>query len=224
MGPVPIRERAVTVVDSAVRYLALPPAGVGRPVLIIHSWWGLTSSFTTFADELAADGYLAGCADLYHGAVATSEKEARALRSVKRTEPAYRTLRRCLVELSADPRSTGTDPAVIGFSMGGHWAAWLAQHPPPPVSATVLYYATRGGDFTDATAPVLAHFADDDPFVSASARRRMARAVSEQGLSYTAYDYPGTGHWFAESGHRAHDPDAARVARRRTLDFLSGAV
>lgn len=104
--------------------------------------------------------------------------------------------------------------------MGGHWAVWLAQHPPPPVSRIVLYYAARGGDFTRASAPILAHFADQDPYVSMPSQRTMERAIARQGLAYTARDYPGTGHWFAESDHPAFDPAAAARSYRRTLFFL----
>ncbi len=207
---------------SALKYLALPRTGAGLPILIIHSWWGLTDSFISFADQLAARGFVAGCVDLFQGATATTELEARRLRAVRRSEPTYRTLQQSLVELAAHPRSNGTDPATIGFSMGGHWAIWLAQHPPPQVSATVLYYAARAGDFSRATTPILGHFAAHDDYVSVSARKNMERAVASRGLAYAANDYPATSHWFAESDHAAFDPDAADLAFNRTLDFLKG--
>ncbi len=189
-------------------------------MLVVHSWWGLTRSFTSFADQLASRGFLVGCADLYDGAIAETEEEARNLRAQRR-EPAYKRLRRNIDELVALDRTAGRSPAVVGFSMGGHWAVWLAQHPDPPVSAVALYYAARAGDFSDATAPVLAHFAATDDFVSASARRNMERAITERGLAYCAHDYPATGHWFAESAHAAFDARAAGLACERTVDFLA---
>lgn len=201
-------------------HVAHPEQGSGQPVLIIHSWWGLTAAFTSYADQLAARGFLAGCADLYDGAVAESETQARRLRSRGR-EPAYRRLRRSLAALSTLDGTEGRSPAVVGFSMGGHWAVWLAQHPDPPVSAVVLYYAARGGDFSEATAPLLAHFAGADDFVSGSARRSMERAISVRGLPYTSFDYPGTVHWFAESDRPAFEPEAAGLAFDRTTSFLN---
>ncbi|MCZ7535696.1 MAG: dienelactone hydrolase family protein [Acidimicrobiia bacterium] len=189
------------------------------PVLVVHSWWGLTGSFTSFADQLAARGLLVGCIDLYDGAIATTEREARALRATRR-EPAYKQLRRCLDELRARDEE-GSTPSVVGFSMGGHWAVWLAQHPDPPVAAIVLYYAARGGDFSRATAPVLAHFASDDDFVSRAARRSMERAVAARGLEYVAHDYPATEHWFAESDARQFSAGAAQLAFDRTASFLA---
>jgi len=205
----------------AMPAVSAPPDEVGTPVLVIHSWWGLTRSFTRIADQLAAAGFVAGCVDLYEGRVATTELEARALRRAKRSEPMYRTMQRALDELRVHPQASGSDPAVIGYSMGGHWAMWLAQHPPPAVSAVVLYYAARSGDCTNMTAPVLAHFAETDEFVSPAARRTMERAITRRGLPCTTYDYRGTGHWFAEADQPAFDASAAACAFARTVDFLT---
>jgi carboxymethylenebutenolidase len=190
-------------------------------VLIINSWWGLTSSFIRLADHFADCGLLAGCVDIYGGATATTEAQARRLRHQKRSEPIYRTLQRCLQILASDDQSAEFSPAVVGFSMGSHWAVWLAQHPNPQVSAAVLFYGARGGDFSGATASVIAHFADVDEFVSAAARRRMERAIASRGLSYTSYDYPGTKHWFAEPAHPSFDAGAAELAIDRTVGFLT---
>lgn len=201
-------------------YLASPPEGSGRPVLLIHSWWGLTSSFTAYADELASHGFVVGCVDLYLGDIAHNEEDAQRLRQRRRPEPDYRVLQRSLEGLMTLDRCAGAIPAVVGFSMGGHWAVWLAQHPDPPVSAAVLYYAARGGDFSGTSVPVLAHFADRDEYVTTAARRNMERAISRSVLHYTAFDYPGTRHWFAESTQPEHHPDAARTALQRTADFL----
>ncbi len=202
-------------------YLASSSGGGVRPVLLIHSWWGLTSSFTAYADELATRGFTVGCVDLYRGDVAHTEEEARRLRRRRGAEPAYRILQRALAGLTALDRGAGPVPAVVGFSMGGHWAVWLAQHPDPPVSAVVLHYAARAGDFSPTNAPVLAHFAARDAFVTTAARRTMERAINRSGNRYTAFDYPGTRHWFAESSRPEHDPAAARIALKRTADFLA---
>ncbi len=207
--------------SDALAYVALPPGASGPPVLIIHSWWGLTSSFTRYADRLAAGGFVVGCVDLYDGRTADTDQQAQELRRTRRSEPVYRVLQRSLKRLAAHTRASGVDPAVVGFSMGGHWAVWLAQHPPPTVAATVLYYAARAGDFTLTTSPVLAHFAGTDGFVRPSARRRMEHAASLHGLTYRCHDYPGTTHWFAESDQPAYDAAAAGAALDRTISFLA---
>jgi carboxymethylenebutenolidase len=104
--------------------------------------------------------------------------------------------------------------------MGGHWAVWLAQHPPPTIRAAVLYYSARAGDFTRATAPFLAHFAEADDFVTSSARHSMEHAITQRGLSYGSHEYSGTNHWFGEVVHPAYDPTAAEAAFDRTVSFI----
>lgn len=197
----------------------MPDRGAGPPALIIHSWWGLTRSFTGYADRLADQGFLAACADLYDGQTASTEAEARALRS-RRREPMYRTLLRLLELVRVHPAAADDRVALIGFSMGGHWAVWLTQRPDVPLAAVVLYYAARAGDFSMASAPVLAHFADSDPVVSTTGRRTMERAMRAAQLAYTAHDYPGTQHWFAETDQPTYDRDADALAFDRTVAFL----
>ncbi len=105
--------------------------------------------------------------------------------------------------------------------MGGHWAVWLSQRPKYNVAATVLYYAARAGSFANCRASIIAHFAENDAWVSANARKNMERAIHKSGCGYEAYDYPGTQHWFAEAARPAEfDGSAARLALRRDLLHL----
>lgn len=194
-----------------------------RGVLVIHSFWGLTPSFTEFGRQLAGEGLTVGLVDLFDGMTAENEAEARKLRQAKRRIPMYKTLGagiHMLREELAEPRQP---IGVVGFSMGGHWAVWLSQRPEYNIEFTALYYAARAGDFAQSTSRYLAHFAPDDPWVSSSARRGMERSLSRAGCPYRAFDYPGTGHWFAESDRQgAFDPAASKLAFDRTARFLSG--
>ncbi len=187
-------------------------------VLLIHSWWGLTRSFRDYGGALTKSGHDVALADLYGGRSARSAAEARALRRAPRKLPMYRALEADLARLAE--RSAVDQVAVIGFSMGAHWAVWLAQQPHLPVRAAVLYYGVRAGNFGACQARFLAHFAQDDPWVRPAARKRMEKALAAAGRPYRAFDYPGTGHWFAESAEPAHAPQAADLALARTLDFL----
>ena len=93
------------------------------------------------------------------------------------------------------------------------------------LSAAILYYAARGGDFGRSTARFLAHFAAEDPWVRPAARQRMERAIAAAGRPYRAFDYPDTGHWFAESARPAdYRSEAARLALRRDAAFLRAAL
>lgn len=140
---------------------------------------------------------------------------------MRRSEPMYRTLIRNIDELRE--KTGGETVAVVGFSMGGHWAVWLSQRPELRISSVVLYYAARAGNFAASQASFLAHFAVTDEWVSPDARKRMEKEIAKAGLPYEACDYPGTSHWFAESGRPEYTPAAAALAFERTIAHLTAA-
>lgn len=192
--------------------------GARQGVLVIHSWWGLTDSFRAYGEALAKEGFVVGLADLFDGRTASDIAEAKALRAMRRSEPMYRTLMRDLAGLR---KEAGTERVgLVGFSMGGHWAVWLSQRPELPVAAAVLYYAARAGDFGGSRASYLAHFAVEDGWVSAAARKRMEKEIAKAGRPYRAHVYPGAGHWFAENDRPEYEPAAAALAFARTVGHL----
>ena len=143
-------------------YLAEPESGPSGGVLVLHSWWGLNDFFRGLCDRLAQEGYAALAPDLYDGRVATTIAEAKALRAragVSRKESAHKYLIRMIGELQ---HLVPGDVATLGFSMGGHWAYWLAQRPELPITATVAFCAARDGDYSNSRSAFLSHFAQTD--------------------------------------------------------------
>ena len=190
-------------------------------VAVLHAWWGLTPVITGVCDDLADLGYVAVAPDLYRGAVATTAAEAAELRARKRSTPMWRQI----VSEIERARSQFDVAAVgqIGFSMGGHWALWLAKQSRPeipPITATSVFYATRAGDFTASRSAFQFHLADTDPFVTEAGVARQVRQLRAAGRHVELHRYPHTGHWFFEHDRLdAYDPDAASLAWRRTVDF-----
>jgi carboxymethylenebutenolidase len=204
-------------------YLARPTTGTGPGVLVLHSWWGLNEFFQDLCDRLAACGFVALAPDLYDGRVATTVPEAKQLRaqvSARRKEPAYRYLMRMIAALSDEAAASTFGIGVVGFSMGGHWAYWLAQQSELPIAATVTFYAVRGGDYSSSHSAFLAHFAATDEYVSDSGIRRLERSLERAGREFRFHTYEGTGHWFFEADRMdAYQPEAAALAWQRTVAF-----
>jgi carboxymethylenebutenolidase len=200
-------------------YLALPPAGEGPGLVVLHAWWGLTPFMRGVCDCLAGEGFVALAPDLYRGATARTPAEARSLRAT--AAGASHRIVGAAAYLHALPAVGGCPVGVIGFSMGGHWACWLAQQPRADIAAAVLFYGVRGGTFAGARAAFQCHLAETDPWVSADTLRRFERALRARELELTILTYPGTGHWFFEADRPdAYDAAAAELAWRRTIPFL----
>lgn len=209
-------------------YIAIPKSGSGPGVLVLHSWWGLNPFFKDLCDRFSDNGFVALAPDLYDGKVASTAQAAKALRAqatASRRVPAYKMLIAAISYLSHHESVSSKRIAIVGFSMGGHWALWLAQRPDLPIAATVVFYAARSGDFTRSNSSFLFHFAENDEWVSSSSVKKLRRNLQVAGRNVSYCSYPGTQHWFFESDRpEAFHREAAASAWTRTLEFLSSGL
>jgi carboxymethylenebutenolidase len=204
--------------------LIIPKAGAGNGVLILHSWWGLNTFFWDLSQRFADEGFVVLAPDLYGGKVATTINEAKRLRAAvtaSRKEPAYKYLSRMIHFLSTHESVYSPNIAMIGFSMGGHWALWLAQRPELPIVATVTFYAARNGVYSKSNSSFLGHFAETDEWVSLVGIKKLSRSLEKAGREFAFYTYPGTSHWFFEQDRTdVFNPEASELAWERTIDFI----
>jgi carboxymethylenebutenolidase len=206
-------------------YLALPPGGLGNPVLVLHPWWGLNDTMKAVCTRLAAAGFVAFAPDLYHGQVTTEIATAEALAGELFRNPDQ--VRADLAAASAFLREragpTARGLAVVGFSLGASYALDLSFSAPAQIRQVVLFYGTGGGDYSKAQAAYQGHFAEQDDFEPRAGVDELAEALRQAGRAVTFYHYPGTGHWFAEPDRlQAYNAEAAALAWDRTLAFLRG--
>jgi carboxymethylenebutenolidase len=190
-------------------------------VLVIHAWWGLNGFFKSVCDRLAEAGFVAAAPDLFEGKVATTPAAAKRLRAAPKREPTYKTLIRTIEQLRQHPAVKGELIGVVGFSMGGHWALWLAGRPELPIGAVVTFYGSRAGDFSKSRAAFLGHFAERDEWVSEAALKKLKQTLARANRPAEFFTYPGTSHWFFEADRsEVYDAQAAGLAWDRTLEFL----
>jgi carboxymethylenebutenolidase len=201
-------------------YLVTPTSNVKGGILLLHAWWGLNDFFKGLCERLAAEGYLILAPDLYHGQIARTIPEAENLRRKLTRKIATKEIPKALAELQSQPALTGRPIGLIGFSLGAHWALWLAKEKPKEIAATVLFYGTRGGEYNQTDSAFLGHFAETDEYESASGVKKLEKTLKTAGKDVTFYHYPNTGHWFFESDQPAYNPEAANLAWTRTLDYL----
>jgi carboxymethylenebutenolidase len=208
-------------IQSTNEYIALPPAGKGKGVLVIHAWWGLNDFFKGVCNRLAKEGFVALAPDLFEGQVATTTARAKRLRAKPKREPTYTTLIRAIEQLAHHPAVQGSTIGIVGFSMGGHWALWLSQRPELPIGATVTFYGARAGDYGSSRSAFLGHFAEMDDWVSDPALKKLKTSLERAHRRADFFVYPETGHWFFESNRAdAYNSKAAKLAWDRTIKFL----
>jgi carboxymethylenebutenolidase len=192
--------------------------GAGAGVVVLHPWWGLNADVIAYADRLAEHGFAVLAPDLFDGKVATEPDEAEKLAGEgdQTAEPI------ALAAVDELERRLGpaVPLAVLGFSFGAAYALYVPSER-PRLAATVVYYGTfTGGFLKRSTAPVLGHFAENDPYEPAASVADLEAQLRDAGREATFHTYPGTGHWFAEPSRDAYRADAAELAFERTVAFL----
>jgi carboxymethylenebutenolidase len=207
--------------DQPEGFLAAPPSGKGRGVLVLHPWWGLNETIRNFCRRLAAEGYVAFAPDLYHGKIAETIPQAEELSSgvfaASKQAMAEVTEAAAFLAGRAEPRGI----AVIGFSMGVAFGMPLSVEDPENVRAVVLFYGAGVEKFGASKASYLGHFAENELYESPEYIAEMEQALRAAGRPWTSYTYPGTGHWFFEPDRvDAYNEAAAKLAWERTVAFL----
>jgi len=204
-------------------FLAVPPAGEGPGVLVLHAWWGLNDTMKTFCTQLAESGFVAFAPDLYHGKVAEDIADAETLGKALDSNylQAKAEIAEATIFLNERAGQAERGLAVIGFSLGAYYALDLAAADPEHIRSVVLFYGTGGGDFSNSRADYLGHFAENDEFEPQSNVDELEETLRRAGRPVTFYRYPGTGHWFCEPDRtQAYNQAAASLAWDRTLAFL----
>lgn len=202
-------------------FLALPTAGTGPGVLVLHAWWGLNETMKDFCRRVAESGFLAFAPDLYHGRITKEIGNAEVLARSLDDAQAKADVADAVRFLGERAERADRGLAVIGFSLGAAYALDVAVADPEHIRSVTVFYGTGGGDFSKSRAAYLGHFAENDPFEPQSEVDALEEALRQAGRPVTFYRYSGTGHWFFEPDREeAYDRGAATLAWQRTVDFL----
>lgn len=203
-------------------YLALPAAGKGPGLLLLHAWWGLTDFFTQLADKLAGEGFVVFAPDFFNGKTTADIEEAG--KQVREAEvgaqegkepPTLAIAKGAFDFLKSHPTLADRKLASMGFSFGAYYGLWLDETFPDAFDRVVLFYGMAGADVSRSKAKYLGHFAENDPYESTDAARDMSAA------NLRVHIYPDTGHWFFEDNRPdAYNAEAAKLAWERSVEFL----
>lgn len=207
---------------SAAAYFVAPTSGPGPGVLLLHSWWGLTTGVRRLADRLSDEGYSVLAPDLNAGETFIEEGSAEQhLANADANRLAGMTVKS--MQLLSE-RAAGRQIAVVGFSMGASLGLWASVRWPDTICAVAAFYGAQSIDFAGASASYQLHYAGENTLVDPDEAALMEATIGLEGLPIEVHRYPGTDDWFFEEGRVEHDAEAAELAWERLTGFLAGAL
>jgi len=202
-------------------YLATPPSGKGRGVIVIQEWWGLVPHIKNVCDRFAAEGFSALAPDMYHGQTASEPDGAGKLFMALNIGQAEKDLRGAASYLAGN--SSTAKLGAVGFCMGGQLALFAATLN-PAVGACVNFYGVHPNvkpDYARLSGPVLGLYAEKDGFVTPQVARDVDAAIKKAGKTSEIHIYPNVDHaFFNDERPDAYNRAAADDAWRRTLSHF----
>jgi carboxymethylenebutenolidase len=198
------------------------PTGTPRGgIVVVQEIFGVNSHIKRVADGFAADGYVAIAPALFDRAergYATGYRpedieRGRAVRGTIALDDMVKDVRAAVRTLEGE----GVRVAVVGYCLGGT-IAWLSATRVDGVRCAVGYYGGGIADVADERqrCAVLLHFGETDQSIPPEHHKRIAVAHPEVPM----HIYPA-GHGFNCDERASYHEPSAKLARRRTLDFLS---
>jgi len=218
--------------DSFCAYLAVPRAGSGPGIVLLHTAFGLDRHTRDMADLYAEEGYVVICPDLYWrlepgldlGQNEADRQRMLALHDKFDRAAALIDIARTVSALRDRPECTGKIGA-IGFCLGGGLAYRAAAQ--SSIDCAVAYYGVGIETALDLApriaCPMVLHFAENDDYVPASAVARAKEAFAGR-FDTQIHAYPGTRHGFNRPDGGDFDKPAAGLAHSRSIALLRRAM
>jgi carboxymethylenebutenolidase len=210
-------------------YVARPKCAKAPAVVVIQEIFGVNQVMRDITDDLAGQGYLAICPDLFWrlepGIEITDKsnaewKRAFELRKAFDVDAGVRDIQATINLIRSDPGASGQVGAV-GFCLGGLLAYLTATQ--TDIDAAVSYYGVglddRVAEAEKLSKPLMLHIAEEDRFVPKPAQAVILAALKDQKL-IEIHTYPGCDHAFAREGGQHYNEAAAKLAGGRTLTFF----
>ena len=214
---------------SFTGYVAIPKGGSGPGVVVAQEIFGVNAVMRAVCDELASQGYVAVCPDIFWriepGIQITDRTEAEWKRAFELfklidVDRGIGDLQAALAQLRRHPACAGK-VGCVGYCLGGKLAYLMAAR--SDVDCSVGYYGVGIQDLLaeaqSIKKPLALHVAEKDQFTPPPAQEKIRQTLKDN-PSVTLYSYPGVDHAFARIGGAHYDSLAADLANTRTAQFL----
>ncbi|MBN2612922.1 MAG: dienelactone hydrolase family protein [Bacteroidales bacterium] len=210
-------------------FVAFPEVPGKTPVaIVIHENRGLTEWVRSFADQIAAAGFIAVAPDLLSDFAADKEKTSSFANSDDARNALYQLNPEqvthdldAIQEYAAKIKASNGKVVVIGFCWGGSQSFRYATNS-SAISAAMVFYGSAPTDKTDIsriTAPVYGFYGGNDERINAGIPET-EKLMKESGKTYDYVIYPGAGHAYMRAGD---DPDGSpenKEARNKSWERI----
>ena len=205
-------------------FLARPKKGKKFPaVIVIHENRGLQPHIQDVTKRMAKEGFLAIAPDALSPLGGTPENDsAKAVTMIRELdgEKTVKDFVAAVKYLDTHPLSTGK-VGCTGFCWGGAMTNQVAVNS-PDLDAAVPYYGRTPAaeDIPRIKAPVMAHFAGNDPGINAGIPA-FEEELKKNNKEYYIFIYEGANHSFNnDSNPERYNEAAAKLAWGRTVGFF----
>ena len=206
-------------------YVATPEGEPVGALVVIQEIFGVNDYVRRVADGFARDGFLSVAPALFDRVERGVElkydgdgmKKGIQLRQALEDDKALLDVAAAFGHAKGADRGTG----VIGYCYGG-LMSWLSATRGEVMSmqpdCCIGYYAGGIGKVAaeDPACPVMLHFGADDDHIG----KDQIDAVRQAHPEVEIFLYDGAGHGFACDARESYNPEAAQLARQRSLEFL----
>jgi len=202
--------------------IALPEGSGKAPGLVlVQEWWGVNDHIRSLADRFAAAGFITLAPDLYHGQATKDPAEAARWMNALDGKQAMDDIAGAVAALAAHPRANGK-VGITGFCMGGAYT-FAATSAIPELAAAVPFYGippVERLDFAKMKAPILAHVATRDEWVTVARAEEIKKGIDAHHGSMKLEIYEADHAFFNDTRPEVYAPAAAKLAWERTIAFL----
>ena len=210
-------------------YMARPKTLPGPAVVVLQEIFGVNMDMRETCDELAAQGFIAVCPDLFWRQEPGLDlnrwsdaewKKGLALYAAYDRDKGVRDIVDT-AHAAGQLEGASGKVGVMGFCLGGLMTFLTAAR--EKIDAAVAYHGGDTEKYLDEadkiTAPMLMHLAEEDEFISKEAQTKIKAALSNK-PNVEIYSYPGCNHAFARHTGTHYNAAAAAKANGRTWQFL----
>jgi carboxymethylenebutenolidase len=197
-------------------------AAPGRPrgaVLVIQEIFGVNAHIRKVTDGFAAEGYTAIAPSLFDrvrrgielGYTPQDMQEGAGYRQQLTPETTLKDLAAAVAVVKHSGRA-----GCVGYCFGGAMAYLAACQ--LTLACAVVYYGKVDAYLDQKPkCPVMYHYGTEDKSIPLAEVERIRARYPEAPV----YTYPGAGHGFNCEQRDSYNPEAAALARTRTLEFLA---